>query len=95
MAFEFVSATDAFPDVLVVDGVAVFGCYLDAAVAEGDGAFLSPARKPSVATSHGRTVSTSPFLELLSVRVVFYPADHEVRQMAVLVREDVDQPVWM
>ena len=34
-----------------------------------------------------------PFLELLAVRIVFDVADHEVGEVAVFVREDVEEAV--
>ena len=34
-----------------------------------------------------------PFLEFLAMRVAFHAVDHEVCQMTVFVRDDVEEPV--
>ena len=35
-----------------------------------------------------------PFFKLLAVRIVFDVADHEVGEVTVFVREDVEETVW-
>lgn len=72
---------DAYPNVLVIDFVVVLGGDFNAASIDG-------------VVLKSLFAFQTPLLEARSVRVVVDFGDHVVGQMAVLVREGVDQPVF-
>lgn len=41
-----------------------------------------------------REMGGVPFFEFFAVGIIFDPADHEIRQMTVLVRDRIEKPIF-